>query len=139
MSLDFWTNERYEGGQMIVKDAPIDIIPLYIKAGSIIPFTTEKVQYSTEKRWDKLEVRIYPGADGEFVLYEDEFDNYNYEKGEYTEIPFSWNDATKTLTIEERTGSYADMIAKRNFIINIAGERTKKTVRYTGEKISIRF
>lgn len=137
--IDFWTNERHEGGQMIVKDAPIDIIPLYIKAGSIIPFTTEKVQYSTEKRWDKLEVRIYPGADGEFVLYEDEFDNYNYEKGEYTEIPFSWNDATKTLTIEERTGSYADMIAKRNFIINIAGERTKKTVRYTGKKISIRF
>ena len=137
--IDFWTDERHEGGQMIVKEAPIDIIPVYVKAGSIVPFTTEKVQYATEKKWNRLEIRIYPGADGEFVLYEDEFDNYNYEKGEYTEIPFVWNDATKTLTINERTGGYSGMIGKRSFLITIAGEKSAKTIRYTGKKISVKF
>lgn len=136
---DFWTNEKFEGGQMVTKEAPIDIIPVYVKAGSVVPFTTEKVQYATEKKWNKLEIRVYPGADGEFVLYEDEFDNYNYEKGKYTEIPFTWNDATRTLTIDERIGNYSGMIAKRSFVITVAGENTKRTIKYTGKKISVRL
>ncbi len=136
---DFWTNEKHQGGQTVTKAAPIDIIPLYVKAGSIVPFTTEKVQYATEKRWNRLEIRIYAGADGQFVLYEDEFDNYNYEKGEYTEIPFTWDDATKTLTIGERAGSYPDMLKKRDFVITVAGEKARKTVRYSGKKTSIKF
>ena len=137
--VDFWTNEIHQGGQTITKDAPIDVIPVYVKAGSIVPLTVEKVQYATEKKWDKLEIRIYPGADGEFVLYEDEFDNYNYENGEYTEIPLSWDDATRTLTINDRAGSYTGMIAKRDFVITIAGEKVRKTVRYTGKNMSVRL
>ena len=136
---DYWTNERHEGGQTVTKEAPIDIIPLYVKAGSIVPFTVEKVQYATEKPWNRLEIKVYPGADGKFVLYEDEFDNYNYEKGKYTEIPFTWDDAAKTLTIGERTGEYNGMIGKRTFVVKVAGENTQKNVRYTGKKTTIKF
>ena len=116
--------------------APIDILPLYVKAGSIVPFTTEKVQYSTEKKWKKLEIRIYPGEDASFVLYEDEFDNYNYENGAYTEIPITWDDSTRTLTIGDRTGSYEGMLKNRTFVLTIAGEDTAKTVSYKGRRIS---
>jgi alpha-D-xyloside xylohydrolase len=84
---DFWTNEKYKGGQEIEKTVNLQSIPLYVKAGSIIPFGPD-VQYATEKKWDNLTIKIYPGTDADFVLYEDEFDNYNYEKGDYTEIPF---------------------------------------------------
>ena len=76
------------------KETPIDIIPLYVKAGSILP-VGPKVQYATEKKWDNLEIRVYEGANGEFTLYEDENDNYNYEKGAYSTITFIWNDAKK--------------------------------------------
>ncbi len=113
---DFWTGKRIAGGQKISKKIPIDIIPLYIKAGSILPMGP-KVQYATEKKWDDLEIRVYPGADGKFVLYEDEFDNYNYEKGNYTTITFFWNDAKKELTISDRQGSYPGMLSERKFNI----------------------
>lgn len=77
--IDFWTNETVAGGQEIQRECPVDILPLYIKAGSILPLGP-KVQYATEKKWDNLDICVYPGANGEFVLYEDEFDNYNYER-----------------------------------------------------------
>ena len=77
---DFWTGDKFTGGQTISKETPLDIIPLYVKAGSILP-VGPKVQYAAEKQWDNLEIRIYEGANGEFTLYEDENDNYNYEKG----------------------------------------------------------
>ena len=102
---DFWTNEKYDGGQEIEKETTIDVIPLYVKAGSIIPMGP-KVQYATEKPWDNLELRVYAGANGSFVLYEDEFDNYNYEQGAYTEIPVVWNDASRQLIIGARKGAY---------------------------------
>ncbi|MBP7912475.1 MAG: DUF5110 domain-containing protein, partial [Streptococcus sp.] len=113
---DFWTGEKYNGGKYIEKEVPIDIIPLYVKAGSIIPFGP-KVQYTTEKRWDSLEIRIYEGADGAFTLYEDEGDNYNYEKGMYSTIAFLWDDAKKTLTIGDRKGSFPSMLIQRKFKI----------------------
>ena len=69
-----------EGGQTIQREVPIDIMPIYVRAGSIPSLGGPAVQYSTEKKWDNLTIRIYPGADAEFTLYEDEFDNYNYEK-----------------------------------------------------------
>ncbi|HLP17023.1 MAG TPA: glycoside hydrolase family 31 protein, partial [Bacteroidota bacterium] len=82
---DFWTGEKHAGGATVAKETPIDILPLYVKAGSILPIGPN-VQYATEKKWDQLQLRVYPGADGEFTLYEDEFDNYNYEKGKYSTI-----------------------------------------------------
>ena len=145
---DFWTGEKYIGGQKIVKETPIDIMPLYVKAGSILP-VGPKVQYATEKKWDNLEIRVYPGADGEFTLYEDENDNYNYEKGVYSTITFSWNDAEQTLTINGRKGSFPGMLEERKFnIIKIsegkgAGdgvvEEFDKVINYAGGKTSVKL
>ncbi len=130
---DFWTGEKLQGGQTVQKAAPIDIMPLYIKAGSILPFGP-KVQYSTEKKWNKLEIRIYPGANGEFTLYEDEADNYNYEKGLYSTITFKWNDKNKTLNISSRTGTFPGMLKSR--IFNLVLVNTKNG---TGDSDTIKF
>lgn len=134
---DFWTNEKFNGGQEIQKNVNLQSIPLYVKAGSIIPFGSD-VQYATEKKWDNLTLKIYPGADADFVLYEDEFDNYNYEKGDYTEIPFHWNEKSKTLTINSRKGNFKGMIDKRNFTV-ILPNGQQKTVNYSGNKINVGF
>ena len=136
--VDFWTGEAVSGGRRVTKAAPIDIIPVYVKAGSIVPMTTEKVQYSTEKDWSRLELRVYPGADGSFTLYEDEFDNYNYENGAYTEIPLSWNDADRTLTIGARTGSYNGMLKSRKFVVDVPGGKPK-TVTYNGRAVTVKL
>jgi alpha-D-xyloside xylohydrolase len=137
---DFWTNERVKGGQEITRSTTIDKIPLYIKAGSIIPFGPQ-VQYATEKKWDNLEIRVYPGANGEFSLYEDENDNYNYEKGAYSTITFTWNDASKSLTVNNRKGSFPGMITSRKFNVStiVNGVKTNKTVDYNGKKVVVRF
>jgi len=118
-------------------------MPLYIKAGSIIPMGPF-IQYATEKI-DPIEIRIYPGADGEFKLYEDECDNYNYEKGIYSLISFHWNDSLKTLTIQDRKGQFPGMLAKRRFEIVIVNEKTgiglnvsknvTKSINYSGKRI----
>jgi len=113
---DFWTGNKFQGGQTVTKETPIDIIPLYVKAGTILPFGPD-VQYATEKKWDTLEIRVYPGADGEFTLYEDEGDNYNYEKGLYSETRFQWNDREKSLIIHDRKGSFPGMLKTKTFRI----------------------
>jgi alpha-D-xyloside xylohydrolase len=115
---DFWTGEQLQGGNKVTKETPIDIMPLYVKAGSVLPIGPD-VQYAQEKKWDELEIRIYPGANGQFVLYEDENDNYNYEKGIYSTITFNWDDKKKTLTIGNRKGSFPGMLEKRKFNVVI--------------------
>ena len=134
---DYWTGERLEGGQEITRETTIDLVPLYIKAGSIIP-TGPDVQYATEKAWDNLVINVYPGANGEFCLYEDEFDNYNYEKGAYTEITLKWNDAKRTLTIGARKGSYTGMLEKRKFTVRTPDGK-QKVVNYTGKKVTVKM
>ncbi|MBP7507229.1 MAG: DUF5110 domain-containing protein [Prolixibacteraceae bacterium] len=143
---DFWSGEKIKGGQVINREVPIDIIPLYIKAGTVLP-VGPKAQYATEKKWDNLELRIYEGSDGEFTLYEDENDNYNYEKGEYSTISFKWNNAKRTLTIEDRKGNFPGMINERKFSILIIGKDKgngirenitfDKVVSYSGKKMEI--
>lgn len=134
---DFWTNEKHEGGKEITKETTLDVIPLYVKAGSIIPVGPQ-VQYATEKPWDHLELKVYAGANGNFILYEDEFDNYNYEKGAYTEIPISWNNTSCKLTIGARKGAYGGMLKNRKFTVTLQGG-TQKSVDYNGKAISVRF
>ncbi len=146
--IDFWTGATYTGGQSITADAPIDKIPLLIKAGSVVPLGPF-VQYATEKPADPLELRIYPGADGSFTLYEDENDNYNYEKGIYATITFQWNDAKKQLTIGPRNGSFPGMLTERQFQVVLVrpGHGTgiestpqpDKVIKYTGEQQTIRL
>jgi alpha-D-xyloside xylohydrolase len=145
---DFWTGEKFTGGQTIKKEAPIDIIPLFVKAGSIIPIGP-KVQFAAEKKWDNLEIRIYEGANGEYTLYEDENDNYNYEKGVYSTITFSWNDAKKVLIINERKGAFPGMLTERKFnIVKVstgngtgmdAVKKYNKVVDYTGMKLVVKL
>ena len=134
---DFWTNEKHEGGKEITKETTLDVIPLYVKAGSIIPVGPQ-VQYATEKPWDHLELKVYAGANGNFILYEDEFDNYNYEKGAYTEIPISWNNASRKLTIGARKGAYEGMLKNRKFTVTLQ-DGTQKNVDYNGKAISVKF
>jgi alpha-D-xyloside xylohydrolase len=145
---DFWTGRKMAGGQTIRAAAPIDILPLYVKAGSIVPMGTA-VQYATERPADPIELRIYPGAEGEFVLYEDENDNYNYEKGLYSTIPIQWNDADKTLVIGDRKGSFPGFLRERTFDVVLVREghgvgmdpisRPDQAIRYTGKKILIQL
>lgn len=140
---DFWTGEKLNGGNTVTKETPIDIIPLYVRAGSIIPFGPQ-VQYAEEKKWDSLEIRIYPGANGSFTLYEDENDNYNYEKGVYSMITFDWDDAKKTLIIGNRKGSFPGMLKNRKFKITVTGEQkggssNGQPVNYSGKKVTVKL
>ena len=146
--IDFWTGEKLEGGRAIVADAPIEKMPLMVRAGSIVPMGPF-LQYSTEKPADPIELRIYPGADGSFTLYEDENDNYNYEKGVYATIAFHWNDASRRLTIDARKGEFPGMLKTRTFQIVLAGKshgvgvevtsNPDKVVSYTGEEQTIQL
>jgi len=141
--IDFWTGQKQKGGDIIVRNVDLETLPIYIKSGSIIPWGP-KVQYSTQKKWDNLEIRVYGGANGQFVLYEDEFDNYNYEKGAYTTIKFNWDDIHKTMTIANREGSYKGMLQKRRFKIVLVNEKINniaknKTIYYTGKKVTVKF
>jgi len=144
---DFRTGKYFEGGQTIKAEAPLDEIPLYIKAGSIIPMGPA-IQYATEKS-DPVEIRIYPGADGEFILYEDENDNYNYEKGIYSTITFNWENEKKELTINDRKGSFPGMLSERKFNIVVVGktkgvgitpvEKFDQVVTYDGKKVVVKL
>ncbi|MFT3753369.1 MAG: glycoside hydrolase family 31 protein [Paludibacter sp.] len=145
---DFWTGEKLLGGQEIQKATPIDLTPLYIKAGSILPFGP-KVQYSGEKKWDKLEIRVYMGANGEFTLYEDEKDNYNYEKGFFSTITFYWDDKARTLSLADRKGNFHGMLKSRTFNIVVVDKQNgigntqsikfKASVQYSGKAKSIKL
>lgn len=145
---DFWTGNTIEGGEKIKANAPIDIIPLFIKAGSIIPMGPF-LQYSTEKPADPVELRIYRGADGTFTLYEDENDNYDYEKGIYSTIDFNWDDSNRQLTINEVNGKYPGMLKVRTFNIVLVSKdhgagieisrRSDKVIHYSGEKVVVKF
>jgi alpha-D-xyloside xylohydrolase len=144
---DFWTGSELEGGQTITREAPIDMLPLYVKAGSIIPFGPE-VQYANEKM-DPLTVLVYPGADASFTFYDDERDNYNYEEGMYATMAMNWNDATQTLTIEAQNGEYKGMPESRKILLvkvgegKVAGlplkEQSDKEIMYTGDKVEVKL
>ncbi len=146
--IDFWTGEKVAGGQEITRETPLDIMPLYIKAGSILPLGP-KVQYAEERKWDNLEICVYEGANGQFTLYEDENDNYNYEKGAFSTITFTWNDAKKTLTISDRKGTFPGMLPQRQFKIvkvskdNGLGNTTitkfDRVVNYNGKRTQVKL
>lgn len=134
---DFWTGKYYAGGQDVTLATTLDRVPMFVRAGSILPLGPE-MQYVGEKAWDNLEVRIYPGANGSFTLYEDEGDNYNYEKGQYATITFQWNDKARTLTIGERKGSYPGMLQKRQFSI-VTPDGKQQVVSYDGKQKQVRI
>ena len=132
---DFWTGKYYAGGQDVTLETTLDRVPMFVRAGSILPLGPE-MQYVGEKAWDKLELRVYPGANGSFTLYEDEGDNYNYEKGQYATITFHWNDKARTLTIDERKGSFPGMLTQRQFTV-VTPDGKQKVVTYSGQKMQV--
>ena len=142
---DFWTGLTYAGGQTIDASAPINVMPLYVRAGSIIPYGPS-IQYTTQSA-DPIELRVYRGASGSFTLYEDENDNYDYETGTYATIPISWNDSSQTLTIGQRQGSFPGMLTNRTFNIVWVGSgqgvgvpstpTPNAIVQYQGEAVQI--
>jgi len=142
---DFWTGKLIPGGQTIDAAAPIETIPLYIKAGSIVPMGPY-LQYATEKAADPVEIRVYPGANAEFVLYEDENDTYNYEQGKYSTIALNWDEAQKTLTIGNRHGDFSGMLKDRTFRIvwvnskngtGIEPARQAEIIQYSGKELKL--
>jgi len=146
--VDFWTGQRQPGGQTVQRATPIDLLPLYVRAGSVLPLGPRQ-QYTGEKDGVPLEIRVYPGANGEFTLYEDENDNYNYEKGAYATIRMRWNDKARQLTFEDRAGSFAGMQASRTFRVIVvdaqhgtgvgADDAPAKEVSYAGKKTTVKL
>ena len=143
--IDFWTGKRVKGGQSITAEAPLDKMPIYAKAGSIVAFGP-RVEVSSAKA-DPIELRLYAGANGDFTLYEDEGDNYDYEHGAYSIIPVHWDDKAETLTIGNRSGSFPGMLEHRSFrIVSVMNGRgtgisssaeADVTVEYDGKATSV--
>jgi alpha-D-xyloside xylohydrolase len=113
---NLYSGSYIAGNQTISVDAPYERMPLFVRAGSIVPFGPE-IMYSDEKQPETITLFVYGGRDGSFTLYEDEGVNYNYEKGDYATIPFIYNDANKTLEIGERKGTFNSMLKQRMFNI----------------------
>ena len=134
---NFWTETSYEGGQAIETEAPLDTLPLYVRAGSIIPLGPVQ-EWIGQETDEELEIRIYPGADGTFTLYEDEGDSYRYEQGACSRIPIAWQDQDSTLVIGQRQGTYPGMLEKRKFTLNIIGDECKD-IDYDGTEQTITF
>jgi alpha-D-xyloside xylohydrolase len=144
---DFNTGKRYEGGQTIQADAPLARMPLFVRAGSIVP-TGPVLQYVDEQPNAPLTVVVYTGADGTFSLYEDDGRSYGYEKGQFSRIPLSWNEAKGELQIGAREGAFPGMQAKRTIHVRwVSGPRadagalepaTDATVQYDGKAAIVR-
>jgi alpha-D-xyloside xylohydrolase len=145
---DLYSGKWYAGKQKITAEAPYERMPVFVKAGSIIPFGPE-LQYTAEKPADTITLNVYAGADASFDLYEDEDTNYNYEKGAFSIIPIKYNEATKTVTVGNRKGSFNGMLQKRTFRINfitpngakalVFDAKFDKEVLYEGKKVVIKL
>jgi alpha-D-xyloside xylohydrolase len=118
---DFWTGAKQEGGKRVEADAPLNKLPLFVRAGSIVPMGP-KMEWTTEKPTDPIELRVYPGADGDFTLYEDGNDGYGYERGEHATIALHWDDRARELTLAPREGSFPAMLPEHRFRLVIVGK-----------------
>ncbi|MFC6651694.1 TIM-barrel domain-containing protein [Paenibacillus rhizoplanae] len=134
---DYWSDERLEGGVTIVAKADLETLPLYVRAGSVVPLGPD-VQYTDEQPEAVTRLKVYGGKDAVFTLYEDEGDNYNYETGSYAMIELSWCEADRSLTIGKRAGDYAGMQAVRQFAVELAGYAGSVIVTYEGEALTVR-
>jgi alpha-D-xyloside xylohydrolase len=142
---DFYSGKYINGGQRLMADAPYERIPLYVREGTILPAGPE-IQYTNEKPADPLTLFVYTGKDCEFTLYEDEGINYNYEKGSYSKIRFSYAEGKRELTVDERKGDFDGMLKTRTFKFVFIDKNNsigfdpdvipERTIMYTGEKVT---
>jgi alpha-D-xyloside xylohydrolase len=145
---DFWDGSATDGAKTVDAPAPLDRIPLYVRAGAILPMGPD-IEYSDQKPPDPVELRVYAGANGDFALYEDENDTYDYEKGIYATVPIHWDDASATLTVGARQGSFPGMPQTRTFDIVLVAPghgtgvdpapRVDRVVKYSGQAVSVRL
>ena len=144
---DFYSGKHIDGGQQLTVDAPYERIPLYVREGAIIPFGPE-MQYSDERPADVIDLYVYAGQDGTFTLYEDEGTNYNYEKGQYAMIPFTYDDKAGTLIIGDREGEFPGMLKERTFnVIRVSADKAQPSglatrgvvVKYDGKAQTVTF
>jgi alpha-D-xyloside xylohydrolase len=146
--VDFWTGNQVNGGQQTTADAPIEKVPLFVRQGSIVPWA-KKSQYANVADWDTLQIRVYPGADGDFTLFEDSGDSYGYENGQRSLIKFHWNDAARQLTVAARDGSFDGMKANRVFDVVLVNDengigdslsaKANKRIEYSGSEVTVQL
>ncbi|PTY00126.1 glycoside hydrolase family 31 protein [Opitutus sp. ER46] len=138
---DFWTGAAHKGGRTIEAAAPLETIPVFVPAGTILPLSPEPQQYTDEKPDAPYEIRIYAGANGTFDLYEDAGDSYAYEQGAYSLIRLTWKQRSRRLTIGARQGTFPTQVTTREYrvVLLADGQRTTKTVTYTGAALTVAF
>ncbi len=145
---DFWTGDHVEGGQVLMAEAALDTIPLYVRAGAIVP-TGPELQYVDEKPANPITLYVFAGADGKFTLYEDQGRDNQYRQGRFSTIALSWRDASRTLSIGARQGWFAGMLRRRMFEVIVVSQEnatgfsfTPGAVRrfdYSGAALELRF
>lgn len=146
--IDFWSGKSYKGGQTIQAEAPISHLPLFVRCGSIVPMMPVQ-QYSSQQPDAPYEIRIYPGADASFTLYEDSGDGYDYEQGAYATVELQWDDSKQTLTVSDRKGSFPELVGRRTYrIVKVGSEKgtgagecsnPDKVITYTGKKSTVKL
>lgn len=141
---DYWTAQRYTGGEAVTEHYSLTTWPLFVRAGSIIPMGP-LLQYATDQPQAPYEIRVYPGANATFTLYEDDNETYAYEKGQRATYDLKWDDATRTMRVGRRHGSFPGMVTARDlkFVLMDAQAKpltaTQKIIRYSGAPVVVKF
>jgi alpha-glucosidase/alpha-D-xyloside xylohydrolase len=131
---DFWSGERVEGGREITRPVDLETMPLYVRAGAIVPMGPLR-QYTAEKVNGPIAVTVYPGANGTFLLYEDDGGSFDYRKGEWMGLEMAWNDARKALAVKLARGS--KLLGRRELEVRMGG--ATKRVSFEGRAVEVRF
>ena len=135
---DLWTRERVEGGREITRKIDLETIPLYVRAGAVIPIGPVK-QYTAEKVDGPLALWVHPGADGAFSLYEDDGETFDYRKGEFMRVDVAWNDRRRRLSVRLAKGSKMFAPARRNMVVHVVGESSSREVIFEGPPIGVQL
>jgi alpha-glucosidase/alpha-D-xyloside xylohydrolase len=134
---DFWTGERVQGGRTIIREVNLETMPLYVRAGALLPLGPVK-QYTDETKVDPpLSISIYPGADGSFSLYEDDGKSFNYRKGDWMGIEMKWYDARQTLSLHLASGSRMLPPLKRKIEVKLS--ESVRTIEFDGRSTEAGF
>ena len=131
---DLYSGTYQEGGRTVVCETPVDRIPVFVRAGSILPME-DRLTYADEKAETPLRIRVFPGADGEFAYYEDDGDGYGYEEGRFNRIPMKWDDGSQTFTIAACAHDFDGGIKGRKCVLEVSGKSMEFL--YGGEEMSV--
>jgi alpha-glucosidase (family GH31 glycosyl hydrolase) len=135
---DFWTRERVEGGREIARKVDLETLPLYVRAGAVIPMGPVK-QYTEEKVEGPLTLWVHAGADGACSLYEDDGRSFDYRKGEFMRVNINWNDRRRRLSLSLASGSKMREPAKRNIVVRVAGEAVTRELVFDGRPVGVKL